>query len=141
MARRTSFHITEQAEEIVAENNDQAKRINFLIIACAELMESPTFAENEWMIIVASANGYTPSYKYGLQNVLDSFANCIPYADIFGREFVSMNKTDLAKRYNSLPLNQKLFAYELARKFWIKREDEEINSYREWLIKNGAKVI
>ena len=41
MSRRTSFHISEQAEKVVAENGDQAKRINFLITACADLQESP----------------------------------------------------------------------------------------------------
>lgn len=140
MSRRTSFHISEQAEQIVAENGDQAKRINFLISACSELMESPELTEAEWMIIVAAANGFVPAYKNSCDSILHSFATGIPYAAIFGAEYAAIDKEELAQKYWALPLSQRLFVYELARKFWLPK-DSQISPYNEWLIENGAKVV
>ena len=139
MSRRTSFHISEQAEKIVAENGDQAKRINFLITACAELQESPALTEQEWMTLIASANGASWRYQDGLEAVLHSYATSIPYAAIFGVEYAAIDKEELAQKYWSLPQNQKLFVFELARKFWLPKE-KKINSYKEWLEENGAKI-
>ena len=139
MSRRTSFHISEQAEKVVAENGDQAKRINFLITACAELQESPSFTEQEWMILVAAGNGFVPAYSAGLDAILHSFASGIAYAAIFGSEYENIDKEELAQKYWSLPLNQKLFVFELARKFWLPTK-KQMNSYAEWLIENGAKI-
>lgn len=138
-SRRTSFHISEQAEKIVAENGDQAKRINFLITACADLQESPAFLESEWMILVASANGMMPRYQDGLESVLYSFSNNIPYSAIFGAEYAEIDKEELAQKYWALPLNQKLFVFELARKFWLPKSSP-VSSYKEWLIENGAII-
>ena len=139
MSRRTSFHISEQAEKVVAENGDQAKRINFLINACADLQESPAFTEQEWMILVAAGNGFVPAYSAGLDAILHSFASGIAYAAIFGSEYENIDKEELAQKYWSLPLNQKLFVFELARKFWLPTK-KQMNSYAEWLIENGAKI-
>lgn len=138
-SQRTSFHITPKSAAIVAENGDQAKRINFLIGACAEMMESPQFTEQEWMVLVASANSIVPCYQDGLEAVLHSFANGIPYSAIFGVEYEQINKEDLAIKYWQLPLNQKLFVFELARKFWLPK-DTAISSYKVWLEENGAKI-
>lgn len=138
-SQRTSFHITPQSLTIVGEDGDKAKRINFLIGACAEMMESPQFNENEWMILIASGNGILPRYQDGLYSVLHSFANGIPYSAIYGSEYVEIDKQELAQRYWNLPKNQKLFVFELARKFWLPKNIPIIN-YTEWLIANGAIV-
>ena len=94
MSRRTSFHISEQAEKVVAENGDQAKRINFLINACSDLQESPAFTEQEWMILVAAGNGFVPAYSAGLDAILHSFASGIAYAAIFGSEYENIDKEE-----------------------------------------------
>lgn len=140
MSRRVSFHISDDADAIVAENSDQAKRINFLICACAELMESPKLSEQEWMVIVAAANGFSPRYQDGVESVLHSFATDIPYAAIFGSEYEGIDKEELAQKYWALPLKQRLFVFEISRKFWLPK-DSPIASYKEWLTENGAKII
>lgn len=139
MSRRTSFHISEQAEKIVAENGDQAKRINFLITACSELQESPAFTEQEWMILVAAGNGFVPAYSAGLDAILHSFASGIAYAAIFGSEYENIDKEELARNFYALQKNEQLFVFELARKFWLPTK-KQMNSYAEWLIENGAKI-
>lgn len=139
MSQRTSFHITDKSVKIVAENGDQAKRINFLIGACADLMESPELTEQEWMILVASANGIAPRYQDGLESVLHSFATSIPYSAIFGSEYAGIDKEELAQKYWALPLTQRLFVFELARKFWLPKT-ESIQNYSDWLKENGAKI-
>lgn len=139
-SRRTSFHISEDAEKIVAENGDQAKRINFLINACADLMQSPEFTEQEWMILAAAANGFVPAYKYSLEIILHSYVSVIPCSAIFGAEYDAVNKEELAQKYWSLPLNQRFFVYEIARKFWLPKQNP-ISSYRVWLLENGAIVV
>jgi hypothetical protein len=139
---RTSFHITPESASIVAENNDQAKRINFLINASAAMMESPEFTEQEWMVLLAASNGFVPTYKNGVEQVLYSFASGIPYSAIWGSEYDSINKEALAQRYWALPIHQKLFVFELARKFFLPNNNiSSFNSYRDWMIENGARII
>ena len=139
-SRRTSFHVSESAEKIIAENRDQAKRINFLLNACAELQQSPEMTEQEWMTIVAAANGFVPAYKNSTESILYSFATGIPYASIFGSEYDAVNKEELAQKYWALPLNQRLFVYEISRKFWLPK-DNPVSSYKEWLEENGAIIL
>lgn len=138
MTRRT-VHLSEHSDQIVADHNDFAKRINFLIGTCADLMQSPELSEQEWMILVAAGNGMMPRYKDGLETVLHSFATGIPYASIFGSEYASIDKEELAQKYWKLPLNERLFVFELARKFWLPK-DKTIESYSQWLQENGAKI-
>ncbi|MEB3754889.1 hypothetical protein [Acinetobacter sp. MD2(2019)] len=139
MAKRTSFHITEQSEKIVAENGDQAKRINFLIAVADALQESPVLSYGEWMVVCAAANGFDTKYSAGLDSILYSFATGIPYAAIFGDEFDAIDKKDVAQKFYALPKNQQVFAFELARKFWLPK-DKPVSSYLDWLQENGANI-
>ncbi len=139
-SRRTSFHSQPLTDEVITANGDQAQRINFLIQCVPALTESPELSYQEWMTIVAAANGYVANYPTGLDAVLHSFATGIAYADIFGAEFDSIDKEMVARKFWALPKNQQLFAFELARKFWLPAP-KLTNSYQQWLSENGAEIV
>lgn len=107
---------------IIGQNGDQTKRIIFLIGAIAELIKSPEFTEQEWMVLIASANGILPLYEKGLEAVLYSFATGIPYSDIYGSEFEQINKVELAQKY------------------WLPK-DSAIQCNKQWLIDQGAIIV
>ncbi len=144
--KNISLYITEQSLDIIApakifggDKTDQSKRINFIINAYADLLESPTLSYEEWMVIVASANGLSINYDLNLKDILYRFANDIVYAQIFGSEFNKIDKEDLARKFFALPIHQQLFAFEVARKFW-NNDGTQLNSYREFLEQHSAKI-
>lgn len=139
MSRRTSFHITEKSEAIVSEDGDQAKRINFIIGAYEELLESPTFTLEEWLVLLATYSQFAYSSNLTPLQQLFNFSNCIPNAPYFSLD-TEIDKLDLAKRYWALPLNQRFFAYEIARKFSLPVEAAQMTTYTEWLESKGAII-
>lgn len=139
-SRRTSLHIRDEADAILAEDGDFAKRVNFIVNAYSNLIESPSFTLSEWLVLLATYSNFSYNAHLTPLQQLFSFSNCIPTAPYFPTGDELIDKLDLAKRYWALPLNQRFFVYELARLSSLPAEVANMTTYQEWLISKNAII-
>lgn len=118
-------------------------RLSYLILTALEGMRDnvPTLALNEWQTLLDVSNGHYRSHNDSLTSQLESWVFSIaesgPECDAKWGVYCKA----LARKINGLTLMQRCAAYEVCRRFWVRKDINNLHdSYTEILKAHGARI-
>ncbi len=142
-----SIYLSDQVHERLdldpAGVEGMSARLSHLIAVALEGMRDnmPTLPLNEWQTLLDVSNGHYRSHNDPLPAQLESWIFSISESGPECDEKWGVDCRALARKINGLPLIQKCAAYEVCRRFWVRKDVNDLHdSYAGMLTAHGARI-